>query len=242
MKPDHKFDIDRFTELLISAQGNRSQTDFANDSGVSVAYMCKYLNKKFDKPPTPSTIKKIAAHTANGVSLEELLDAAGYEPAKHLVVTPTNPVKQKDFEKLAMATITSSLSRSDYKWTTTSPSQNATYDFSIEITNKSISKWYFKFVHNTAIAASRNVMAVQKRIYMYYTDIIMTCNEPNSKYSFVTNSKAVFEKLIHFHPYMLAMHVSVILIDISTLTVLKEENLKTAIDDDGAQNITCILY
>ena len=71
VQPDFKFDKVKFTELLIKAQGRLTLTDYANECGVSLAYMCKYLKGKFDKAPTPSTIKKIARFTKKMVLLKK---------------------------------------------------------------------------------------------------------------------------------------------------------------------------
>ena len=84
IQPDFEFNKERFTELLIKARGQLTLTDYANKCGVSLSYMCKYLKGKFDKAPTPSTIKKIARFTeTNGITEEELLEAAGYSVAKY---------------------------------------------------------------------------------------------------------------------------------------------------------------
>ena len=80
---DHEFNIEKYSKLLSQAQGGRTQTKFAKDCGLSVAYICKHLNKRINKPPIPSTLKKIAAVAANGITYEDLLDAAGYDGDKY---------------------------------------------------------------------------------------------------------------------------------------------------------------
>lgn len=241
VKLDHEFDIDKFTELLISAQGGRSQTKFANDCNLSVAYMCKILNKKFDKAPTPATIEKIAANAANDVTLEDLLNAAGYDPQKYSVFSPIALTEQNEYKKLAMTTIISSLSKEKIEWTITAQHQT-NCDLCIQIKNNDISEWYFEFIYDPMFFSSKlSETDIAKQLYMYYAAILMDFDKPKCKYSFVTNSEVAFKKLIQFHPYMLAMYVSIILIDTSTLTIIEEKDLKTAINTDGESNLTCAL-
>lgn len=242
VKLDHEFDIDKFTELLISAQGGRSQTKFANDCNLSVAYMCKILNKKFDKAPTPATIEKIAANAANDVTLEDLLNAAGYDPLKYSGLNPISPAEKDEFKKRAMATITFSLSKCKFAWSTATESDESMCDLCINIKNENISKWYFGFIYDASFFSSKlSETDLAKQLYMYYIAILMTYNDTNCKYSFVTNSQTAFKKLKNFNPHMLAMYVSIILIDTTTLAVIEEENLKTAMKLDDKSNIHCAL-
>lgn len=239
VKLDHEFDIDKYTELLTKAQGGRTQTEFANDCGLSVAYVCKYLNKKFDKAPIPSTIKKIAACAAGGVSYSELLEAAGYDSSKfstdELSETPSAVIME--FEKLAMATITSALSHIDFEWSTLHRLSGFTYDFGISITDGKISNWFFEFIHESAIVVPANLLS--NRIMSYYGRLAMTNHEPRTKFSFVTDSVKTFENLKQFNPYMLSMFISVILIEPSTMTVLDEVYLNSSL---GLQSELEIIY
>lgn len=84
VKADYEFNKERFRDLLLQAKRWMSVVDFADKCGVSLAYMSKYLNCRFDKPPIPSTVHKIAEWTEEyGVSEAELLEAAGYEVKKY---------------------------------------------------------------------------------------------------------------------------------------------------------------
>ena len=74
VKADHEFDIERYAGLLLKAKGERTQAKFAEEAGLSIAYISKHLNKRIDKAPIPSTLKKIAAVASNDVTYEELLD------------------------------------------------------------------------------------------------------------------------------------------------------------------------
>jgi Helix-turn-helix. len=72
------FDKDKFSELLINARGDRNNKQYAEDSGVSRAYVSGYINKSIDNPPTPDVIKRLANSAQNKVTYEELMKAAGH--------------------------------------------------------------------------------------------------------------------------------------------------------------------
>ncbi|MBP3805925.1 MAG: hypothetical protein J6I76_18910 [Oribacterium sp.] len=236
---DHEFNIEKYAALLEKAKGGRTQTEFAKDCGLSTAYMCKHLNKRIDKSPIPSTLKKIAAVAANGVSYEDLLDAAGYDASKYSTIrdSDSSPDRNKrtwglEFEKLGTATITTALSKSNLKWTIKGTSDKAVrYDLEVEIIDDKITNWYFNF-----ITANREAWGIDKdsllnRLFHNYGKLVLMPAGINIKYSFVTDSQTVYEMLKANTPSALAMYISLILIDTSTLTVIKEEYVKTAFSD-----------
>lgn len=71
------YDKERFAELLMKAQGNRSMNSFARDSGVSSAYISKLIRGMYNTAPSPAIIKKIA-DVAKDVSYGEFMVAAGH--------------------------------------------------------------------------------------------------------------------------------------------------------------------
>ena len=223
---DHAFDLEKYTELLIKAQGGRSQTEFASDCGVSVAYMCKYLNKRFDKAPTPTTIKKIAASAANAVSLSELLNAAGYDASKYTSTEQNISSINHDNKKLALATITNCLASCRFKWVATGK-QSSFFDFSIDVIDGAISSWNFIFLDNTVSAIPSTPF--QNRMESYYGKLVTTNINKNTKFSFVTTDSDLFHLLQHIPPYFLNAYVSVILIDISRMEIIDEKFLDSAL-------------
>lgn len=73
------FNQDAFKELLRKAIGPfRSQAEFARQSGISTGHLNRMLNTDVAKPET-TTLHKIAACAEKRVSMEELMDACGYE-------------------------------------------------------------------------------------------------------------------------------------------------------------------
>lgn len=232
VKADHEFSVDKYADLLAKAQGERSQTDFAKDCGLSVAYICKHLNRRIDKAPIPSTLKKIAACAANGVTYADLLDAAGYNPVQYTSISNRyDPVRNHEFEKLAVAAITSRLSETDIKWYINGkPEKN--FDMVIELNGNKISRWYFNFISNPAFQlASLPELKNNffERIYGYYGRFVLSSADTYSKYSFVTASADVFDLIKSRIPKILAAYVSVILIDMTSISVIKEEEIPSAL-------------
>lgn len=82
-KLDHKTDFSELVKLVSKAKGNKTRAQFAEETGLSLAYISKLLHNKLDKPPIVNTLKKIAG-TTDEVAYAELLDAAGYNPHKYV--------------------------------------------------------------------------------------------------------------------------------------------------------------
>lgn len=233
---DHAFNIERYAELLAKAQGGRTQTAFAKDCGLSTAYICKHLNRRIDKAPIPSTLKKIAAAAANGISYEDLLDAAGYDVTKYSSIGDADSAHNKnrlagglEFEKLATATITSALSKTNLKWSLKGASDTAArYDLDVELIGKKVTNWYFHFATVNDEDPGIDKDSFLNRMFQYYGRIVLMPAGTNIMYSIVTDSRTVYDTLKANAPSALAMYMSLILIDTSTLSVIKEEYVETA--------------
>ena len=235
VKTDHEFDIERYAMLLSKAQGGRTQTEFAKDCGLSTAYICKQLNKRIDKAPIPSTLKKIAAVAANGVTYEDLLDVSGYDISKYSMTS--GELSQADgrlkgfaFEKLAKATITSALTEYNFKWTIKGISRlNAGYDLDVEILDGDIEHWYIRFITSNEEEQKAYDDNRLNRLLKIYGYLSMMSAGRNFKYSLVTDSQSTFDLVVEKPPVSIAMYVSVILIDTTTLSIVKEEYIKTPV-------------
>lgn len=227
VKLDHNFDLEKYSDLLNKAKGSRSQTKFAKDCGLSTAYICKYLNANIKNAPTPTTIKKIAACAANDITLEQLLDAAGYDAKKYISSNPLT--SDLNFKKLAQATILSNFTNFNFSWNTTKKISDD-YDLSIDLSGNIINRWIFKFCSEIDFQDLNSEIQQQNRLFSYYGKILSISEIPKLKLSFVTDSKIVYKKLKELPPYMLAMYVSVILIDSKKMIVLNEEYLDSYFD------------
>lgn len=84
------FNKELFSELLINARGDRNNKQYADDSGVSRAYISGYINKSMDSPPTPDVIKRLCNVAHNSVMYEQLMNAAGYINSDKPSITDEN--------------------------------------------------------------------------------------------------------------------------------------------------------
>ena len=64
--------------MLILAKGSRSINKFGNDAGVDPGYISRLLRGLVKNAPGAIIIKKLADVAWNGVSIQDLLGAAGY--------------------------------------------------------------------------------------------------------------------------------------------------------------------
>ena len=72
------FDKKFFAKVLSLAKGDRTNQQFADDSGVSRPYISMLLNLKREDPPTPDILKKLAIAAHNNITYAQLMVAAGY--------------------------------------------------------------------------------------------------------------------------------------------------------------------
>jgi len=66
----------KLKDLIKSAQGDRSQNEFALHANISSAALTRIL--KGERKPDPDTLRKIAEKAYNGITYKELLLATGY--------------------------------------------------------------------------------------------------------------------------------------------------------------------
>lgn len=96
------FERERFAQLLERAKGDRSINEYALHSGVSAAYISRLLRGLVETPPGAAVIKKLASKAQGGVTVEDLMAAAGYLPAPQ-------PGDSDDPNAAAIAKITAAL-------------------------------------------------------------------------------------------------------------------------------------
>lgn len=235
VKLDHEFNKAEYTRLLKQALGNQSQVEFARKSNLSAAYLSKALNGRLTKPPIPSTLKKIATHAANNITYERLMDAAGYDVDTHLKknIVPELPTEKIDplylcshFEKFSLATITSNLSKKSYKWSTCFT--DIDFDFSIAFYDEAITHWFFECMSQSLLDLG-GPNKVGARLVGVSGKLMQLDITEKQKFSFVTDSEEIFE-IIKQTPFnALSLYVSVILIDLASLSVIKEEYVESAL-------------
>lgn len=223
VKLDHPFDIENFSKLLYSAMGRRTQTAFASEAGVSASYLCKYLNGNFKNPPTPTTIKKIAQSSFNGITYADLLNAAGYNPQKYIDSDSSTKHKTEHIFQ-CFTVIKSSLFDATFNW---HPKENNDNDnsFSIVIEENIIKQWNFEYIWLD------NNSGFSKRLFLYYGKLAIHNYPSDSKFSLVTDSKDAFKWLCDYYPINLAVPMSFILVDLKKLKIVEEKIVENGFSD-----------
>ncbi|SNU09761.1 Helix-turn-helix [Lachnospiraceae bacterium] len=233
VNPDFEFNKEEFSELLEKAKGGRSQNEFARDCGISPAYLNRYIKKKVEKPPIPSTINKIAKASVNNIAYKDFLFAAGYDIGKYPESYPNinkdklDPIK----DRLVYLAILNEFTQFEEEWKVSIPSPQKNYDFLIIIDNDKINKWYFAPTFNETFNTEDNIFT------KYYSKILSSGADSQSKYSFVTFDSNLLERLCQNPPHLLNLLVSVILMDENYLTLKKEVYLESSSSyDDTVKN------
>lgn len=235
---DRDFDNNLYSEVLLKAKGGRTQKEFADACGLSLAYICKHLNKKLDKAPIPSTLRKIAdAGAVNGVTYADLLEAAGYDSTKYISSTSkslpfidSNSNHDNNFKEVAEGIITRSLFRKNLVLSSTPSDKSSFYDLQVEIQNNNIDRWCFKFIHSASEIANLPGDAFANRLYAYYGYISTMAGNNRTHVTFVTDSTDVYDFYTSTPPLSLASVISIILVDTNSFSILKEEYVRTGID------------
>lgn len=71
-------------ELLNKAKGNRSLNRFALLCGIDAGHLSRVMRGIMVNSPSPDTLKKISEKAYNGVTYEDLMEAAGYIEKKFI--------------------------------------------------------------------------------------------------------------------------------------------------------------
>lgn len=97
------YDRHLFQSLLIQAIGTRSKTRFASEAGLGREYVSRLCTKEDSSRPSAATLNKIANIAENGITLNMLRSACGYEPLAD-VKQSREPADAKQSRKPADAT------------------------------------------------------------------------------------------------------------------------------------------
>lgn len=81
------------SELLGLAKGDRSLNTFAQHANVSAGNLSRVFN---GQKPSPELLKKIALKAHNGVTYEQLMEAAGYIGSESSIINNKNKLNNKD--------------------------------------------------------------------------------------------------------------------------------------------------
>ena len=225
--PTEKFNKEKFATLLQKARGNIKKVEFARNCGVSLSTMSNYLNQKNEKAPSLSIIRKITDYTSQfGLKYEDLAQAAGYAP-KDIGIDKTNLDKRYEkYIEQVKTTIIYALSRTSLSWNQLS---NTNELLKISINSSTISEWNFCLFPPISGPCLAGPIVIPSS---FYGSIIGHPMKKNAKISIVTDNAMVYKQLIEYNPYMLALYVSIILVDLKNISIIEEKYVKTYFDID----------
>lgn len=207
-----KFNKVAFSELLSIAKGNRSQTAFSEEIGISKEHLSRLMNQKTDSPPSLETLRNISYASQGRISYIQLLLAVNYLQQGDLYPNTLN-------KKPLIAVLMTALSTS-FPFQSWSVCDNTNFDLGVAFKHSNV-RWYFLCSANLT-----NIQIDYQMQYNYY-QIVKTSIEPNDKISFVTSSLDEYIKFKEIIPSALNADISIILIDSGKLDILKEEQLIT---------------
>jgi len=76
-----EYDVKAFQALVREAIGNRTQSEFARESGLTPQYLNRLLNSDDIGRPTKSTLMKLSGHSYSGIPLSRFLEVCEYDDA-----------------------------------------------------------------------------------------------------------------------------------------------------------------
>lgn len=236
-KPEREFDSQAFSELVNKAIGDRTKTQFSEDTGLSLYYISRVTNGKINKAPRPNTISVIAAVAQNGVTYAQLLKAAGYSDTVALVFeaeeeynnrTRLTSHAREQFVRMGIATVSVALARSKYKYYADGGAIGEHYDFVVHVQiNEEMIKWRFQFLVEMPPIKSNNTRVIEELYYYYNREIKAVIPKKLAVlHTFVTESPDLYNRIVENAPPAFARYSAVMLIDTSTLSVIKSQILR----------------
>ena len=214
--PDYEFDKDRFAEVLKAAIGDRSYSAFGKEADISFGYISKYINKKSDVSPTVQTLKKMAKVAK--VTYAELLEAAGYDSNKYeeddISATMVNS------EWSPMNTLLPTLCRTGFKWQFVSDG-TAGAPLCAKIEGAPFESWYFIPVTKDNVT-KEDILGI---LGSKEAEVI----SPESKVTFLTANKEVYNQMKDIELSLISLRVSVSLVNSIDGLICEEQYLKTAV-------------
>lgn len=216
--PDFEFNKDRFAEVLKSAIGDRSYSAFGKEAGISFGYISKYMNHKSEVSPTIQTLKKMVNVSASA-TYAELLNAAGYDETKFEDDVVSIAVAQASPAWSPMNALLPALYQAEFDWKFEDTTSGG--PLSVKIEDAPFDMWYFIPVVKETVS-KEDVLTV---LGSKEAEVI----NPESKVTFLTASKEVFNAISEMELNLLSFRVSVAYITPGRSTVEEERYVKTAV-------------
>ena len=228
VKADYDFDKDIFADALIKAIGTRTQAKFAQDAGVSPAYLNRYIHKSVDKAPIPDTLRKISTASMGVLSYEELLIAAGYDPDKHKEKNIYNNAVRSEF----IDGLIDSMKQYEISLTERTNISNQFYSPAEKYTaiNAPFDELYLVFYPENSDGQTDRT--IKDKMDYIYGVLATQDSDKKAKATIITDSMKIFKQLTATNPYYLSMYVSILLIDPDECTPFIERYLPSALPEN----------
>lgn len=201
--------IARLVPYVKDLVGDRSLRKASEDMGITAAYLSGILKEKY--MPSAEVLRKMTdpkSHPQNGVSLEDLMVAAGYQDEyvlnvanKVLASAEQRGSNGAKFEKLGRALIISEMERFGYSFIRIDGLMNNMKgyqaDLILEISQQIISEWWIDFRYFNKKYTDQSFGRVHRRTQVLRMLSILFMAPPDSKrkLSLVINDEGVFDEL-----------------------------------------------
>lgn len=242
-------DLNVIAELTKRAKGTRTLSAFARLCGISLPTMSLVVNCKYNFPLSDGMIRAIAenADPESNVTEEVLLEANGM--AKKEIRIPITNVQKNQietgeeqirfgifFEKTAKELISMALLKNGYTISHNretsvflAPFAKVTPDFEFStdaFKEYGIEKWSFDTMLTNNVYGEEKLL---KKILIVFGSLYMNpSKEKNTKFSFVIDSKRIFDNIrSFFEDKKINNMISIILIDVAKRKIVDEYTIPT---------------
>ena len=213
---ENAFKPQEFAALLKKLVGPRKAQDVAAEAGISKFQLSRRLAGTLDTPPRKKTLKLLADCAANGVTYEDLLRCAGY-PADE--GSASYPAYEKQV-KIARACLLSAISDRSLPVRPSKASPEVSSDFELLVGSDPEVTWMV-----TCLPADMPQQSAEETYADHLQELMYARLAAYAKYSFLTESRKIFDACIRKAPVNLNVNVSVILCSPSDLEVTCEKML-----------------
>lgn len=208
------FNKEEFANLLEKAKGDRSINKYASDADLSPAHISRLLRKLLDTPPSPETIAKLSQSASNGVSYDSFMLAAGH--INEAEDNTEEDARDRSLEIKFQQSLTSHLLTLGKAKAMNFPNKEMKlFDLIVELQNDVYSRWYFTFKPSIRRASFINFLG----------QLALNNFKANEKISIAVTSGCDYEYLLEMKPKSLKLNLYVMLVDLNSLEIKKEEEL-----------------
>ena len=255
-KIDEKLEAKKKVAALIKKLiGERSIRQTAAETGVTAPYITSLLKEKY--LPSANILRKLSAPEAkprNGVTLEDLMFAAGYQEysyqkiyndAMDLSSIRNNTLsdqavamegidfKQRmklraQYESMVSGAIFRALMEKGIAVSggKDTPSDASFHDLTVVISEKNITRWNFEFRYYEDHMFRDEVVFVPRHEREILRELIFIEPQEDTKLSLVLNNKAYFKRILTYKDKLsFRGELSVLLFDKDSSSIVKEEYL-----------------